>query len=131
MLDLSMSFGVEFDKEITEDEIDCRPGGYQIVTNSGDIYSFDFEDVEQEVDRKNRKVVHFKCSFLDYDSYPDMTIATWDDIEDIQDFVEFYSDSGWSSDYIPTRVKYLVFESGFDEFRPAKDIVDRIENVIS
>lgn len=131
MIGLCMKFGLIFDRKIEDDDVDCRPGGYEIITNAGDTYGFDFEDVEFEIDGKDKRIVHFTCSNLDLDSYPDMRSATWDDIEDIQDFIEFYADTGWTKEYSPVGVKYLKFENGYDEFVPDNGIIRRISNVIS
>lgn len=131
MIDLCMSFDLLFNKPVDKYDIGCRPGGYEIITRSGDIYDFDFEEVESDVDSKDDKVVHFKCSMLDLDTYSDMRVATWDDIEDIQDFVEFYAETSWDKEYIPVGVRNLTFESGFVEFTPNDEVVSRISNVIS
>lgn len=128
---LRANLTIDMDRPIEKEKHYISPGGYEVVTDDGTSYAFDFHRVYGNIDTDVPNRIHFECCEIDTETFPNANklchvlehiiafpeayVYTGEDEEPeiyvraVQSFVLEISGTGTLK--MPTNTPYLHFES--------------------
>mgnify|MGYP000095021673 CR=1 FL=1 len=94
---LRANITIEMDRPIEKEKHYISPGGYEVVTDDGTSYGFDFHRVYGNVDTDLPNRIHFECCEIDTETFPDAN-KLCQVLEHITTFPEAYVYTGEEED---------------------------------
>lgn len=117
--EVSVNLSIKFDHPVDKDVYFVSPGGYEVRSDSGEVFQFDFEDYRGNTDENDPTVVHFVLKNADIDSFPKMK-DMMKQLHHIVTFSECYICSGKTDDekyldkpeILPVKVlRFTIFDN--------------------
>lgn len=110
----SISANVLFDSFIDREKHYFSPGGFEIVSKTGEHLQFDFMCSSGKIDTENRRIMHMSMWELDTESFSEAEHKLEDFLKNLHQFNEFFIYTGEEGEdelMYPVKVYDVCFEN--------------------